>query len=328
MEVKTLSTMTPDEIADVFVLIIKKDSLVTRQGKPFYKVTFRDELKEVSVPVWHDSQLWEDCQNRWQVGKYYKVRGSIQQTKFGEQLQIAIIREANEDDFDEGFSPEKYSPRSKFDPEEMYDELLELVKENTTSETLLELTLTILEENAEALLSHPAAKSNHHAFHGGLLEHTLSVTKTAVYLAEKYSTSHPEMQPPLNVGLVVCGAALHDIGKLRELDTDSLETVYSPQGHLIGHLLLGRDIVRETAAKLEDIDPVMLLRLEHLIIAHQRLPEWGSPKEPATPEALLVHYADDIDAKFQIMSEILEKDTTEEPLTTHQNVLRTALYKE
>ncbi len=122
------------------------------------------------------------------------------------------------------------------------------------------------------------------------------------------------------------GAILHDVGKLRELEQRPEGTVYTASGALIGHMLQGRDIVREAAAACP-LPPDTLLRLEHLIIAHQRLPEWGSPKPPMTPEALLVHYADDIDAKFHMMAEVLRNDTSDGPVTSKKNALMQQVYK-
>ena len=176
------------------------------------------------------------------------------------------------------------------------------------------------------LLRIPAARHNHHAFVAGWLEHTLSVTRTAVYLADKYAEDYPDLKPPLDRGMVVAGAILHDIGKLRELEQRPEGTVYTAEGGLIGHMLLGRDIVREAAAA-APLPGDLLLRLEHLIIAHQRLPEWGSPKPPMTPEALLVHYADDIDAKFAMMAAILADDANPGPLTSKKNVLMQQVYR-
>src|SRR5690606_29252006 len=116
---------------------------------------------------------------------------------------------------------------------------------------------------------------NHHAFAGGFLEHVLSVTRTAVYLAEKYDEYYPRLG--LSKDLVVAGAILHDIGKLLELDVQPEGATYTPSGRLVGHILLGRDLVRQKACQIEGFDPEVLLRLEHVIISHQGLPEWGSP---------------------------------------------------
>ena len=134
------------------------------------------------------------------------------------------------------------------------------------------------------------------------------------------------MQPRLNKGLVIAGAILHDIGKLREIEEHPQGAEYTAEGNLIGHILQGRDIVREAAAG-RPIDRDLLLRLEHIIVSHQRLPEWGSPKPPMTPEALLVHYADDLDAKYQMMATILRDDTNPGPMTSKKNVLFQKVYR-
>ena len=158
------------------------------------------------------------------------------------------------------------------------------------------------------------------------MEHTLSVTRSCVYLADKYAEYYPDMQPPLDRGLAVAGAILHDVGKVRELAQRPEGTSYTAEGALIGHLLMGRDMVREAAAE-ADLDADTLLRLEHLIIAHQRLPEWGSPKPPMTPETLIVHYADDLDAKYHMIYAILRDDRNPGPLTSKKNVLYQQVFR-
>ena len=202
----------------------------------------------------------------------------------------------------------------------MFAQLLAIVAEQIDTPPLRALVESILRENRELLLRIPAARHNHHAFVAGWLEHTLSVTQTAVYLAEKYAAPIPTSSRRWTAAWSAAGAILHDIGKLRELEQRPEGTVYTAEGGLIGHMLLGRDIVREAAAA-TPLPGDLLLRLEHLIIAHQRLPEWGSPKPPMTPEALLVHYADDIDAKFSMMAAILADDANPGPLTSKKNVL-------
>jgi 3'-5' exoribonuclease len=119
---------------------------------------------------------------------------------------------------------------------------------------------------------------------------------------------------------------LHDIGKIREYDLRPQGAEYSPEGNLIGHILQGRDMVRESAFA-ADVDPELLLRLEHVIVAHQRLPEWGSPKPPMTPEALIVHFADDMDAKYQMMYAVLRDDLNEGPMTSNKNALGQRVYR-
>ena len=326
-----LADMASGQEADVFVLLTAKEQLTTRDGKPYFKVTFRDARREISFPIWGNSPLAVDCRDVWQPGTFYKIRGVYRETDYGPQLDIRRIREANESDADDGFSPEMCMPQSRFDIETMFGQLKTLVSEQIEAADLRGLVETILDENRQKLLTMPAARHNHHAYIGGLLEHTLSVAETCVYLADKYAGYYSQMQPPLDKGLVVAGAILHDIGKLRELAQNVATAEYTPAGHLIGHMLLGRDIVRETAARREanggSIDAETLLRLEHLILSHQRLPEWGSPKPPMTPEAMIVHYADDLDAKLHMMVSIIEEHSGDTAVTSRKNVLHQHVFR-
>jgi 3'-5' exoribonuclease len=331
MSTRPVPVLSLDEIilgqeADMFVLLAAKEELTAKNGKPYFKVTFRGRDREVSFPIWDNSPWAADCRSQWTPGVFYKVRAVYRETNFGPQLEIRKIREVVEADTAEGFDPNACRPQSRFDPQAMFAELTAIVRERIEQPDLRKLVESILMKYQEKIKTFPAARHNHHAFVGGLLEHTLSVTRTAIFLADKYAEYYPDMQPPLNKGLVAAGAILHDIGKLREYDCRPEATAYSAEGALIGHMLLGRDIVREAAAEVE-IDADALLRLEHVIVAHQRLPEWGSPKPPMTPESLLVHYADDIDAKFQMMAGILKNDSNPGPVTSKKNVLMQHVYK-
>ena len=130
--------------------------------------------------------------------------------------------------------------------------------------------------------------------------------------------------------MVVAGGILHDIGKLREMEQRPEGTAHTAEGSLIGHILIGRDMVRESAAAMKGgaaLDADTLLRLEHLIIAHQGRPDWGSPKPPMTPEALLVHFADDIDAKYPMMVGVFRDDTNPGPVTSKKNILMQHVYR-
>jgi 3'-5' exoribonuclease len=312
--------------ADVFLLMTAKEELTTRDGKPYFKVGFRGASRQVSFPIWAESAWSEACRKSWTIGAFYKVRAVYRETNFGPQLDIRKIRETTDADAADGFDPNMFLPRTRFNPTEMFAELLSIARTHVADAELRELVVKIMETNRAALLELPAATRNHHCYVGGYLEHVLSVTKTALYLAEKYDDYYPDLQPRLNRDVLVAGAILHDIGKLREIAWQPEGAAYLPAGDLVGHILQGRDIVREAAAG-RKIDPDILLRLEHVIISHQRLPEWGSPKPPMTPEALLVHYADDIDAKYHMMVIALRDDTNPGHLTSKQNQLHQKIYR-
>jgi 3'-5' exoribonuclease len=146
-------------------------------------------------------------------------------------------------------------------------------------------------------------------------------------LVDKYSAHYPDLQPPLNRDLVVAGAILHDIGRVVELNDDALKTEPTVPGRLVGHLLLGRDLVRDTARELGDVDPELVQLLEHLIISHLELPSWGSPRLPLIPEVLILHHADDLDAKLEMYARCLSRDKEDGPFTARDPVLGRRLYK-
>ena len=323
---RQLSELASGDEADFFALLTTKETLTTRDGKPYFRVTFRDAQREVSFPIWNDASFAVECRDAWSPGEFYKLRAVYRETNYGPQLEIRKIRPVAKADYDDGFDPALCRPRSRYDPEVMFAEMLAIAKEKIADPALSAVVVELLEGNRDVLLELPAAKRNHHAMAGGYLEHVLSVTKTCLYLAEKYDDYYTDLKPRLSRDLVIAGAILHDIGKIRELHALPTGADYTASGHLIGHILQGRDMVRETKAAAK-LDPETLLRLEHIIVSHQRLPEWGAPKPPMTPEALIVHYADDLDAKFHMMFVALRDDTNDGPITSSRNALMQRVYR-
>ena len=215
MPIVALCEMVPDQEADLFALMTAKEELTTKNGKPYFRVAFRDAQREVSFPIWDNSPWAADCRTSWTPGVFYKLRAVYRETNFGPQLDIRKIREVADGDAADGFDPAMCRCQSRFDPSAMLDELLALAAERIDNAPLAGLVASILTAHREQLLAAPAAQHNHHTYCGGLLEHTLSVTRCCVYLADKYAEYYTDLQPPLDKGLVVAGAILHDIGKLR-----------------------------------------------------------------------------------------------------------------
>ena len=239
MSVISLHEMQDGECGDFFALLTAKEEHTTRDRKPYHRVTFRDARREVSFPVWTDSPWAVACRGEWTPGAFYKVRATYRETNYGPQLEIRKIREVVEADADDGFNPAMCLEQSRFDTDAMFAELLAIASEQIPHAGLRSLVESILSCNRRELIASPAARHHHHAYAGGLLEHTLSVTRTAVFLADKYDDYYPDLSPRLDKGLVVAGAILHDIGKLRELDRAPTGTAYTPEGELVGHILLG-----------------------------------------------------------------------------------------
>lgn len=327
-KVLRLCELQPGQAADCFALLATKDRAKTRDGKPYFRVTFRDAQRAVTCMIWSDSALFPDCESAWQPGQFYKVRGRFLETDFGPQFELERIRPVEAGDETQGFRVNDLVPSTRFDIEEMFAELVSIATQRITEAPLRQLVLALLMENQHEIRQIAAAARNHHAFTGGFLEHVLSVTRSAVYFADKYADYYPNMQPPLNTSLVVAGAILHDIGKLRELKYQPTGSTYTAEGRLIGHILMGRDMVRDAAKSIPDLAPDTLLRLEHIIVAHQNLPEWGSPIAPHTPEAYLVFMADDLDAKFHEIAMMLQTPAAAgEEFTSRDNPMRRGFFR-
>jgi 3'-5' exoribonuclease len=320
-----LADMSPGQFDDFFALLAERTRGSRRDGKPFFTCRFRDDGRMVTAMVWADGDWFEACEQTWQQGELYKIRGAYDEHKvYGPQIEIHNIRPANDGD---GLDPRRFVEHSRFDAEAMFAELVALVEAEIADLPLRKLVQTILEQNAVQLKQVRATLRHFHPFAGGLLEHTLSVTHSCVLLSDKYIAHYPDAQPPLNRDLVIAGAVLHDIGRTRELSDDLLAVQQTVPGRFLGHVLLGRDVVRDAGRELGDVNPELLQMLEHIVLSHLTLPEWGSPRLPLIPECLIIHHADDLDAKLEMYLRCLAKDKEAGPFTARDPVLGRQLYK-
>jgi len=173
LSIVPLSEMAADQEADLFVMMTSKEELKTRDGKPYYRVGFRDAKREVNFPIWGDSAWAVDCREQWMPGVFYKMRATLRESNYGPQLEIRKIREATDADRDDGFDPTMLQASSRYDPVEMFDELVGITEERIEAEPLRRLVAGILQAHRETLLTLPAATRNHHAYIAGYLEHVL-----------------------------------------------------------------------------------------------------------------------------------------------------------
>lgn len=315
-----LSELRTGQTADFFALLSEKTKRNTRDGKPFYSLKFRDRSRVASAPIWENSPFFSACEE-WSVGEAFKIRASYQEHRqYGPQIDLQNIRPATDDDREDGFNPDAFIQRTRFDVEELFAEIT-VFAEKIADDGLRKLVVHLLRSNEAAIKEHPAACRNHHAYRGGYLEHTVSVTKTGLYLADKYLEYYPDLDPPLNRDLIIAGCILHDIGKVHELALGADAAEYTVPGLLVGHIIIGRDMIRAAAEEVGGVDDELLLYLEHIVLAHQGIPEWGSPKEPMIPEAFLVHHADDIDAKMNMFVDSLAKHEGDDAFTPRHPAL-------
>ena len=325
-----LHQLTPGPPADFFALLSDKQKGTTRDGKPYFACKFRDLRRTVSVMVWQDHKEFAHAEG-WQPGGFFKLRGSFaEHEKYGPQVELVQLREVKESDRGDGFREADFYDRSRFDSDAMLGELRALAEKEIRDDPLRRLTLGLLDTHAEKLKHLPASDRRFYPFPGGWLEHVLNVAKNCLFLAERYAAHYPDLTPPLNRDLIVSAAILHDIGRAAELsvpDVPGQPVEPTIDGRLFGHLLLGRDLIRTAAATVHDLNPELLTLLEHVVVSHLTLPEWGSPRLPAIPEVLVLHHADDLDAKMEMYARCLTRDTSVGPFTDPDPILKKPLLK-
>jgi 3'-5' exoribonuclease len=324
-----LGEMSPGQLGDFFALLSERvRGVIKRDGKPYFTCRFRDSTRTATAMIWGDSEWFEACENEWREGRFFKLRAVFDQhPHYGDQLDLQMIRPVNDEDQADGFDPLEYVEHSRFDPEAMFQELWALAESHIGDVPLRRLVLTILDRRKKPLRFVPASLKHFYPFAGGLLEHILSVTHSCLHLADKYVSRYPELQPPLNRDLVIAGAILHDMGRTLEFDDNAVQVQPTVEGRLLGHLFLGRDLVRDTARELGDVNPELVQLLEHIIISHLNHPEWGSPRLPLLPECLILHHADDLDAKMEMYVRCLTRDKEDAPFTARDPQLGRQLYK-
>ncbi len=269
-------------------LVHEKKKRETRTAKPYLQLLLGDRTGTIAAKVWENA---EHLDRLFAADDVVGVRGRV--TSYQERLEIHVVSveplEVADDEL-EFFLP--CSPRDRGEMERELDALLQTV-EDLPLRALLRRCLGKKTSLGRAFRVHPAAKHNHHAYLGGLLEHSLSVARACDRLAAHYLAQGAR----LDRDLLVAGALLHDVGKVRELRA-ARTFGYTDEGQLLGHILIGIQIVTREAEAVPGLAPEKLLLLQHLIASHQGRLEWASPKVPQLLEALILHYADDLDSKM------------------------------
>lgn len=325
-----LHKLQPGPPADFFALLAEKARKSTRDGKPLFVCQFRDRVRSVSAVVWADSPHFADCERDWQPGMLFKVRATYgEHERYGPQVDLQQVRPVRDADHEDGLRESDFFERSRFDPDATFPELRALAESEIADVPLRSLVLGLLDAHVEALKKLPAHPRAFYPFPGGWLEHTLSVARSCLLLADRYVAFYPELSPPLNRDLIAAAAVLHDLGRVAELAPSEpgapAETTID--GHLFGHLFLGRDLIRDAARTVPDLNPEQVRLLEHVVVSHLTKPEWGSARLPCIPEVLILHHADDLDAKLEMYVRCLTRDVADGPFTDPDPVLKRPLFK-
>lgn len=293
-----INTLREGESVRAVYLCKTKRSAETRNGKPYDNLILQDKTGTLDGKVWDpNSGGIADYDEM----DFVEVFGEVISYNNNLQLNIKQLRRACEDEY----VMADYLPASEKSVDGMYEELLSYMRQVNNPYLRQALEYYFVDDGAfiKSFKEHSAAKSVHHGFAGGLLEHTLSVVKLCEYYVGAY--------PILNKDLLYTAAMFHDIGKTKEL-SDFPENDYTDDGQLLGHIVIGVEMAGEAIRSIDGFPEQLASELKHCIIAHHGELEYGSPKKPALAEALALNFADCTDAKMQTLTEIFkEKDTKE-----------------
>jgi 3'-5' exoribonuclease len=274
-----------------FFAVAAKQVRSKNDGATYFALTLADSTGQIEARMWETAEAGEFA-----TGDIIKLRGQV--CRYQEKLQINVekIREAHEGEFDLG----DFVPKTTRDVNELWAELNGYV-DSFTDPHLKALLRSFLDDEplAAAMREAPAAKSMHHAWIGGLLEHVVSLLGICDLAAKHYAVHRD---------LLLTGAVLHDIGKLQELRWGTTFD-YTLEGQLLGHITIGIGMVEQKIAALPDFPNELRVLVSHLVLSHHGRYEFGSPKLPMIPEAVLLHYLDDMDAKMQTMRNEFARNT-------------------
>lgn len=289
---KFIETLREGERINDVYLCKYKQSAVTKNGKPYENVILQDKTGTIDAKIWDPNSMGIDD---FEMMDYIAVMGDV--SSFQGMLQVSIkrVHKVKEGEYD----PANYLPVSEYDIEEMYQELLTFVN-CIKNPYLSKVARHFFVEDTDFVKRFKfssAAKSVHHGFVGGLLEHTLSVLKLCQFYVKQY--------PILNEDLLYTAALCHDIGKVYELSSFPLND-YTDDGQLLGHIVMGCEMVGEQIRAIDGFPKKLGNELKHCILAHHGELEFGSPKKPALVEAMALNFADNTDAKMETMKEIFK----------------------
>jgi len=305
--------LAANQVITTSFLVHVKEIRQKKSGEYYLSLLLGDRTGELDAKMWDNANEVLEAFDR---DDFVKVKGMVQVFHNRFQLTIHKLRRMDESEID--FAD--YFPASKRDPEEMWRELQGIVAgiSHPHLKALLEAIFAD-EDIARRYRRAPAAKQIHHAFLGGLIEHVLSVAAMAKLAAAHYSHIDPD--------LLLTGVLLHDIGTIYELNYERGFS-YSEEGQLIGHMGIAARMVADKLRGLPDFPPRLRTLVEHMILSHHGQLEFGSPKLPAFPEALLLHYLDDMDSKMECMRALIERDRLVEGcFTNYHNALERAVLK-
>ena len=309
-----ISKFKSGETIQGFYLCVEKYLRHTRSGELYLDLLLKDQTGQINAKVWDNVKEYE---KKFKSGDPVALKGQVDLFLDKLQLNIKRINKATIQNYARyGFDPSLIVPTAKEDPKKMWKEVIKVIR-SFKDPFLKKLCYNIYKNNKEKLLIYPATLSMNHNYRSGLLEHILSMSRSALTLARLYK---------LDRDLILTGILVHDIGKLREINYD-YESTLTKDGNLIGHLVISRYIVLEEANKIKKFPKGLLIKIEHIILSHQAKYNWNNSIKPAFKEALLVQSIKLMDGQLNVMDITFNEDRESGEFTNHFNYFKTHLYK-
>lgn len=302
-----------------YIQFLNRELKKSRKGDPYYQCHFRDRTGRIESMAWNNSDLYRWCQ-QWQPGDALWISGTLKQEnpKYKPSLEIfEFERVSDNPELEKNFDWSLLVESSRWGAEDLKARIYRILQDELNDTRYFQLVRTLFDKYWQILSNLPAASRMHHAMQTGWLEHIWSMTRLAAMIGKHYARYYDDLDPPLHTDILITGAVLHDIGKAVELhyETNS-EATYTNPGRLLGHIVMGRDMIREAASQLNPpLDEEQLMRLEHAILSHHGRTEFGSPVVPQTLEAFLLAQIDDMDAKINSISRALRQAQTTDSST-------------
>jgi 3'-5' exoribonuclease len=313
LKAKYVADYLPNQNVDDVFLVVRKEVRPKKSGGDFIFTVLADRTGAITAFLWDNVDVFRP---KFDVDQFVHVVGMTKEFNNTTQITIHKIRRVEPDQVE----LDDFIRKSDRDPDRSYEALLECIRTEVADPFLRRLLLNIFEEPSlqQRFKQCPAAKALHHAYIGGLLDHTLSVMRLCVRACEHY--------PFLSKSMLLAGAALHDIGKLDELVWGK-NIDYTDEGRLVGHITMEAILLDRKMSEIPDFPAGVRMELLHLVISHHRELEFGSPKRPKTLEALVLSYLDDLDAKLETFRDAIQQAGDSDSWTPYNSNLQRFIYR-
>jgi 3'-5' exoribonuclease len=303
---KMIKDFKVGEKIDTYFKVISIDKKTKKDGNAFLALVLMDKTGKIPAKIWNNADQYFSLV---EAGEVYRINGKINEFMDQKQLKVDGLRAVTPSDND--YNKEDFQEESKFDTQELFNWMITTLKGHIQTPPVLKLVDFFVEEYSEAYKDHYGAQKIHHAYLGGLLEHTFSMMELAIFCADHYN---------LDKELLLMGVLFHDLGKMYEFKiSPTVEATL--EGGLLGHLVIGTQKFLELKNRIPDFPEELSIKIQHLIVSHHGEKEFGSPEVPKIPEAFALHIIDLMDSKMQIVKETIEKSETKGLFSDYIHVL-------